>query len=279
VSEPTPSERVFAYRFGLAPETLASARDVLNAIARLPWPEPERVSLLARLARAAHADVGEVFGGRALRAAPLSAFDALMPISGLAEKRISGLARALATVDMTQISQPVPPDVAARITALQAENAVLRTELDKWRAAAEPQARPASMRLGDVVSSIASQTAEVVETLHTRSRALRLIGMELHLAGAAAAVENDLALDFDAAQAGSAFDLSFATGGNTTARSTVAVPNVVGYTPALARRKLAGLGFQARLSTFASAAGVVAEQSPSAGSSAAYGSLVQLLIR
>src|SRR5689334_4877327 len=133
MSEPTPGERAFAPGAGLDPAAVAHARDVLNTIASLDWPEPERVSLLARLARSARADVGAAMARLALRFAPLSSFEILIAANGLAEKRVRGLARALARVEPSSFSAPARGllDVWSRLDALRAENDALRVELDK----------------------------------------------------------------------------------------------------------------------------------------------------
>jgi hypothetical protein len=285
VSEPTQGEREFAQRFNFEPAHVAAARDVLNAIALLPWPEPERISLLSRLGRAARADVGQVLGRLALRATPLAGFDQLIPIPGLAEKRVAGLVRALRAVDVAAFSpeSATERDLRARLEAARAENAALRTELDHWRARAEvvPQAetRAGVMRLDEVATSVASQTALAAESLKTGSRGLRLAGVEMRLEGAAAAVGSDVALDFTAPQGGSALNLSFVSAETAGTKTNPEVPDVVGYTPALARRKLTALGFEAQFSTVANAQGIVTSQTPGAGSFAPPGSVVRLLVR
>jgi hypothetical protein len=91
----TPSEVALAKRFGVEATSIASARVVLNTIAALPWPEPERVSLLARLAHDAQADVGVVLARLSLSAAPLRAFDELIPLYGIAGKRTLGRSRQM----------------------------------------------------------------------------------------------------------------------------------------------------------------------------------------
>jgi hypothetical protein len=285
VSEPTQGEREFAQRFRFEPTDVASARDALNAIALLPWPEPERVSLLRRLARAARADVGDVLGRLALRTTPLPSFDRLIPLPGLADKRVAGLVRALRGVDVAAFN----PDAAtiralrAALDAARAENALLRAELDRWRAqvdaTGEADTRPTVMRLGDVASSAASQTSVVVEALKTRPSGLRLTGVELRMEGAAASVGDDVALDFAVPQGGSAVNLSFVSADAPGSRTPVDVPDVVGYTPALARRKLAAVGFEAKFSNVAGGTGVVADQTPNAGTLAQSGSVVRLLLR
>lgn len=129
MSRPTAGERDLAARLGLEPRAVAAARHVLNFIAALRWPWPERVSLLVRLAREARADVGPVLGGLALRAAPLESLDLLIPLIGLAEKRVAGLVRALAPVDAAALC----PDTV-ELEQARAENDALRAELDGLQA-------------------------------------------------------------------------------------------------------------------------------------------------
>jgi hypothetical protein len=284
VSEPTASERAYAKRVGLDPAAVANARDVLNTIALLPWPEPERVSLLARLARSGKADVGQALGRKALRITPLIGLDQLIPIDGLGEKRVAGLVRALGRVDVASFGPEANKirDLLSTLAALRAEVDALRTELDHQHA--QPllpgdESQPNVMRVGDVASSVGSQSALAAQALQTSARGLRLAGVEMRVAGAAASVGNDLALDFAAPQGGSAVNLSFVSADAPAFKTGANVPDVLGYTPALARRKLTASGFVAKFSTLAAAHGIVAEQSPGAGAIAQQGSVVQLLIR
>jgi hypothetical protein len=285
MSTPTAGERAFASEVGLPAAQVAEARRVLNAIALLPWPEPERVSLVARLARAAKADVGVVYGRLALRATPLAGFDALIPIIGIGMKRTAGLVRGLGTVDLATLT-PEGAGILAlqdRLQRLQAENAALASELDRWRRVGDPGA-PGSgpdsiMRVSELVSSVASQAAVVAEALRSGSGRLRLAGVALHVEGAAATVGTDLALDLSGRQGGSAVSLSFAPGGEEGAALERTVPDVVGYTPALARRKLAAAGLEARISTVAGGEGVVAEQEPAPGTLLMDGGIVRILVR
>jgi PASTA domain-containing protein len=286
MSEPTPGERAFAPGAGLEPAAVAHARDVLNTIASLDWPEPERVSLLARLARSARADVGTVMARLALRFAPLSSFEILIAAHGLAEKRVHGLARALARVEPSSFSAPARGvlDVWSRLDALRAENDALRLELDKALAAAKQTpagGEPAleRMRLEDVADSITRQLALASSALGSARGGLRLGAVSVELRGKAAAVRDDVALDFGVPSGGSAVGLSFSpatTGGAATTRAG-SVPDVTGYTAALARRKLEQAGYGV-LMAGAAGAGVVKAQSPSGGSSATVGSVVRVVL-
>ena len=285
MTQPTAGEIAFARTVHLDPNAVAAARVVLNAIADLPWPEDARIALLARLAHEVRADVGPTLSRLALLAAPLSSFDRLIDIIGLAEKRVSGLVRALYAVDVSQFTRDTVSlrEALERVTQLQSENVALRTELDHLRVQIERGTGTPSanvMRLEDVASSITSQLAVADDLLRSRSSALRLTGVELRLHGGTTAVGDDLALDFAQAGTGGAVGMTFATGGAAPPTQTeVAVPDVRGYAPALARRKLVANGFAVALSTVSGARGMVSEQSPAPGTLALSGSSVRLIVR
>jgi len=285
VTAPTPGEVAFARRTKLDPAAVAAARVALNAIADLPWPEDSRIDLLARLAHEVRADVGTTLGRLALRAAPLASFEKLLDIDGLGDKRVTGLVRALFDVDVSRLS----PDSASlrealeRVTQLETENQALRTQLDRAlvelsRAGGGPSSRV--MRLREVADSLTGQLAAADELLRSRASGLRLGGVELRLHGAATSVEEDLALDFGAAGSGTAIGMSFAPGGAAQAPANDrAVPDVRGYAPALARRKLQAAGFAVTIAAVPNARGAVAEQAPAAGAVALAGSTVRLIVR
>ena len=285
MTQPTAGETAFARRVHLDPNAVAAARVVINAIADLPWPEDARIVLLARLAHEVRADVGPTLSRLALLACPVASFDRLIDIVGLAEKRVSGLVRALYAVDVSQFTRDTVSlrEALERVTQLQSENVALRTELDRLRAQIERGAgTPSSgvMRLADVASSISSQIAVADELLRSRSSGLRLTGVELRVHGGPTAVGEDLALDFAQPGTGGAVGMSFAAGGAAPpVESEVAVPDVRGYAPALARRKLVASGFAVALSTVSGARGVVSAQSPAPGTLAIAGSSVRLIIR
>ena len=143
MSEPTPGERALAMRLGTDADAVGAARDVLNVIASLPWPRPERLSLFARAARTADADVGLVLSGLALDAAPVESFDLLDAIPGLGPKRLTGLIRALSRFD---------------VTALRAEGAKVR---EAWATAAGLKDAKAAARALIVLFDGAVAGAEV----------------------------------------------------------------------------------------------------------------------
>jgi len=285
MSEPTPGERAFAPGAGLEPAAVAHARDVLNTIASLDWPEPERVSLLARLARSARADVGTAMARLALTFAPLSSFEILIAANGLAEKRVRGLARALARVEPSSFSARARGalDVWSRLDALRAENDALRAELDKALAVAKqiPAGEPAleRMRLKDVADSITRQLALAGSALGQARSGLRLGAVSVELRGKASAISDELALDFGVPSGGSAVGLSFspASPGSVAATTSGTVPDVTGYTSALARRKLEHAGYSV-LVAGVTGAGVVTAQSPKGGSNAFAGSVVRVVM-
>jgi hypothetical protein len=289
VNEPTAGERTLATRSGLDAAVVAAARDALNTIASLPWPRPERVSLLARLARAAGADVGKVLGGLALDSAPLAGLEALLSVPGLGYKRVVGLARALSGFDLTTLSSEGVRlrDAWATTAVLRAENEALRAELDRLRVrppAEGGDVRPPSgasvMRIGDVASSVGSQVTLVDDLLRSRPNGLRLGGVDLRLSGAGTAFEGDVALDLGSPAGGSAVGLSFVPGGSEARPAAEAqVPDVSGYTTALAQRKLVARGFAVAFASVAGARGVVSEQSPPPSTLAPTGSVVRLIVR
>lgn len=290
MSLPTPGEQAFAKRFKLTPEGVAHARDVLNTIASLDWPLPERQALLARLARTAKADVGPAMAGLALAAAPVRSFETLIAVNGLADKRVFGLAKALQKADPTSFSKAASGllNAWAQLDALQAENLALRRELDRLAAAAPPPpgAPPPvdqRMRLEDMAHSIARQVALAGQTLAGTGSGLRLGGVALEVRGRATTLDQDVAIDFatgGAGTGGSSVGLSFTPARSEAANgSSGAVPDVTGYTPALARRKLEGQGFAVSVAATGGVPGRVAQQHPAAGSVAQHGALVRLVVR
>lgn len=287
MSTPTAGERDLAARLGLDPAAVAAARQALNAIAALSWPWPERVSLLARLAREARADVGTVLGGLALRAAPLQGFDALIPLIGLAEKRVAGLVRALSGFDLSIVSREAAELQRARqaVAALRVENDALVAELDRLRVAlgstdGTPAPSPSSaLPLADLAGSVGSQVVSADAALRAAPGGLRLAGLELRLQGAGAVLDDQVALDLAAPTGGSSVTLAFAPGGAPPAAGTSAVvPDVRGYGAALARRKLEAAGFGARLLSTGEGLGVVRDQVPAPGSPVLAGSDVRLVL-
>jgi hypothetical protein len=277
-------------RLGTDADAVGAARDVLNVIASLPWPRPERLSLFARAARTADADVGLVLSGLALDAAPVESFDLLDAIPGLGPKRLTGLIRALSRFDVTALRAEGAKVREAWATAagLRGENAVLRAELDRLRAASppppeggtEPPAGPAIMRIADVAASVGTQVTQADDLLRTRAVGLRLGGVSLSVRGTGTSVDGDLALDVARPAGGSAVGISFvpaAAAGR--ADVEIDVPDVTGYTTALAQRKLAALGFTVVVASMAGATGVVDRQSPPAGMRVRAGSVIRLIVR
>ena len=288
MSQPTPGEVAFARRFGLDPNAVARARGALDAIAALPWPESRRADLLAELAHRAAADVGPILGALALRRAPLASFEQLIDVPGLADKRVLGLARALADVNVAEL---VPDavrlaDTLAALARAKSENAALRAEIDRLHARlAGASDAPSSqvLRLSDLAASIGGQIAAADSALLTRARGLRLGDVELRLSGTASTLDGDVALDVASPRGGSALGLRYSRGGASgaavaragasnagranagasgagarTSEPSLAVgsselsgevPDVRGYTLAFARKKLAARGFLVALAT------------------------------
>jgi hypothetical protein len=279
VSEPTAGELALAIRLGVDAAAIAKARDTLNTIASLPWPRPERVSLLARLAHATGADVGPVMGGLAIDAAPLASFDHLIPIRGISYKRVAGLMRALSRFDVAEISsEGLRLRTAwATIATLRAENDALRAEIKRLNAAPPGEA---VMRLRDVATSLGAQLTLVDDVLRSRPDGLRLSGVHVRLAGAGAALDGDVALDLASPLASSAIGVSFVPRATfASALREARVPDVRGYTTALAKRKLAASGFAFDVANIPGSRGLVGEQQPPAGALAPEGSAVRLVVR
>lgn len=289
MSEPTPGERDFAARHNIDPVVLARARDLLNIIVSEPWPRTEQISALARVARTTKSDVGPMLAALALERAPVHEFHALMEVKGLAEKRVIGLAKALANADVSGFTPKADALLAAldRISALTGENAALRAEVDRIRAALDRASGSTAfpetvVRLEDVASSIGEQLVAADQNLRLSARGLRLGAVELRVQGAASVVGQDVALDLAAPGGGSAVGLRFATG-TSPQSGDVPVPliDVRGYGPALARRKLTEQGFNVvfvRAAAAEAARGVVSEQAPAPGAFVFPGAVVRLTL-
>ena len=287
MSEPSQAERAFATRHKIDPAKVSRAREVLNAIVSRPWPRTEQIALVARVAKKAAADVGAVLAGLALNRAPVVDFTDLLPLKGLGEKRVAGLARALSTVDIATLS----PEAAAlqqaqtRVTALTAENETLRAEIDRlhlvMRSTTEPTPTT-TMRLQEVAGSLTEQIAKADASVRATNSRLHLSGVELRVQGTASSVGSDLALDISDPHGGSAVGLKFVPAGMPIATpGPTALIDVRGYGLALARRKIAAAGFSVALakeSAGAAPRGVVTDQSPAPGTLVPPGAVVRLVI-
>lgn len=293
MSAPTANEQALAARWGLPAAQVANARDLVNGIAGLDWPEPERVSLLARLARQARADVGTVYARATLRLAPIASFEAVLPILGVGEKRAAGLARALGTANLAALAPASTAlrDALAREAALRAEVAALRAELDRRPGPSDGEAggagAAAPMRLREVAQSIVTQVRLAEQGLSRSARGLRLGAVALDLQGRAQAVDGDVALDFADTRAASRLSLALTPSrpaSEAASGSAVRVPDVAGYTETLARRKLLAAGYAAiTLRTRADAedrgaTAVVRRQVPAAGTPAPTGAAVRIVV-
>ena len=136
------------------------------------------------------------------------------------------------------------------------------------------------MQLGEIASSVGAQVASADAQLREGPSRMRLAGLALRLQGAAVVLDGAVGLDFEAAAAGSAVDLHFdGGGGNVDAGAPVVVPDVRGYTPALARRKLQAAGLDVATIAASGGDGRVREQLPAAGTQALSGTLVRLVLR
>jgi hypothetical protein len=252
------------------------------------------VSLVARVAHAAKADVGTLFGGRALDATPLTSFDALVPLPGLGDRRVAGLARALSTFDIRTLSSEGAKlrEAWNAIAVLRAENQALRAELDRLRVRVPIEPRDPTvpvpiptpttvMRVVEVASNLGTQVTLADSLLRSRPDGLRLDGIDLKLQGIGTAAANgDVALDLGSPAGGSSLGVSFVPAKFApTSTTEESVPEVSGYTTALAERKLIARGFAVTLAFVPGARGIVTEQSPAANTLAATGSVVRLIVR
>jgi hypothetical protein len=135
------------------------------------------------------------------------------------------------------------------------------------------------MQLGEIAASVGAQVASADAALRVGPSGMRLTGLALRLQGAAVVIDDAVGLDFDPAAGGSVVDLRFDGGdGNADAGAPVVVPDVRGYTPAFAKRKLQAAGLGVVTIATAGRGGRVSEQQPPAGSQALSGTLVRLAL-
>ncbi|MDR0788186.1 MAG: PASTA domain-containing protein [Gemmatimonadota bacterium] len=228
--------------------------------------------------------MGPILAKLALKLTPLASFDDLIPIDGLADFRVAGLVRALEDVDPVSFS-PESRRITALLSQLDgllAENAVLRAEVDRLYTGSDSAglATGPVMLLREVAASVAGQTEQAAVVLRENATGIRLAGLELHLDCGAAAMNDEVALNFSTPGAGSALRLSFSPAeASSSAAEDIVVPDVTGYTPALARRKLTDRKLGFIVSALADAEGIVESQKPTAGDRVAEGTVVRLLVR
>ncbi len=284
MSQPTAAEAAFARSVGLDAKEVARARDVLNAIHAMPWPKPIQLALLVGLAQSADADVGTVLGGLALDAAPLDSFEQLLPIIGLADKRVAGLARGLSAVtpDSFAGASGETPVLQQQLRELLSENLALRAELDRVKASSADGGKTSQqvMPLADAAASIGDQLARVDGVLRDRKLGLRMAASQIQLRAGATKAGDDVAFDFKAAATSQVgFQFVNAEAPPDARQGAVLVPDVIGYTPGLARRRLAAVGLSAIIAKGVGSRGQVAEQLPAGGDSALAGSTVRLVVQ
>lgn len=281
----TEGELTFARKYHVEADALATARVALNTIASLPWPEPERVSVLARLCREVQADVGTVLARLIISSAPFRSFEEVIPLIGIADIRAFGLVRALGHFDVGTLSPEAAQlrDAWSLVSALRAENNAFRLELDKLRRLPVnevPQASRSILRLSDVASSVGSQVGSAEgELRRTLRNGLKLSGCEVTLTGAATSVGEDLALDFSPGTPTTAVGLRYAaTASLPIESSVVAIPDVRGYTVRLARRKIEASQLVAVVIASSGNGQVVSSQVPAPGSLLPTGTIVRVLL-
>lgn len=136
------------------------------------------------------------------------------------------------------------------------------------------------MQLGEIAASVAAQLASADAALRAGSSRMRLAGLALRLQGTAVVTDGAVGLDFNTAAGGSAVDLHFdGGGGNVDDGAPVMVPDVRGYTPVFAKRKLQAAGLGVATIAAGGGDGRVSEQQPPAGTQALPGTLVRLVLR
>lgn len=286
MTEPTDSERLYAASEKFPIAHVVAARLAINFIAALDWPEEDRTHLLSRLARQAKADVGKVYSAAVLRLAPLQNFDAVIPILGIHKKRAAGLVRALATVDLNAIS-PAGTQLQAALAReqlLRAQVNTLQSEIDRLYAQLQGNERPAHlapMRLEEVAQSIAAQVHVADAQLRQANGFIRLGNVQLELQGRASTVDGDVALDFADLRAPSHLALAFAQNASTneiSANGPQPVPDVLGYTETMARRKLKSAGFDAIILRQGVDDVIVVRQVPAPGTVISLNTKIRLMI-
>ena len=121
------------------------------------------------------------------------------------------------------------------------------------------------VQLGEIAASVGAQLASADAALTAGQGRMRLAGLSLRLQGAAVVMDGAVGLNFDSAAGGSAVDLHFDGGsGNVDAGAPVLVPDVHGYTPAFAKRKLHAAGLGVATIAAGQRGGRVSEQQPPA---------------
>ena len=136
------------------------------------------------------------------------------------------------------------------------------------------------MELGEITASVASQVALADAVLGASHSQLRLSGVTLRLQGAATMVGDSTALDLTSPIGGSTLDLAFHVEDPETGPGRpVPVPDVRGYTSALARRKLQDAGLRFALAAPPNNSGRVGKLHPPPGTQVLTGTLVQVVLR
>ena len=136
------------------------------------------------------------------------------------------------------------------------------------------------MPLGDIASSVVEQLAAVDAALRSGPDLLRLAGVSLRLHGSTTVVDETLAMEFTSPAAGSEVALTFGTPPGASAMAVpVVVPDVRGYTAALARRKIEAAMLNMAIAPNAGPLGKVSETSPRAGLAVLSGTTVRVIVR
>lgn len=297
---------------GLDPRVAAAALGCFNAIAGARRTLADRAALLSRLGGAA---IGEKLAPVVVAMGPVGAITDLLAVRGLGEKRLISMATALAAAPAEELAALAAAAeavdrasaLAIQVSALEAERDALRVERDGLAArldaasasasatttvtasdgatASAPTVKSGVVSLHAIATSTGEQLGRAHRELSTRKQGLRLSGLSLSLRGEAGVDEEQalgLALDQPTAAA-SELKMAWAlpSGGAPTATAG-RVPDVSGYTEALARRKLEAAGYTVSLRQTSAAGpaerGRVQRQRPAPGAEADPGDRVEIVV-
>ncbi|MCB9761009.1 MAG: PASTA domain-containing protein [Alphaproteobacteria bacterium] len=276
---------------GLDPAVIAVARVVLNRLCTSPMVEDHRLALLLAVTEGEGSDLGETLGRAVLRAGPVNQLTDLLAVRGIGPKRLALLAHRLGAVDTAtfRLGTEEPEEALAlaraQLAAADAEIALLNDEIARLRGGqgvAAASADAERMTLRDLASSAGSQVRAADDTLREGRAAVRLGAVTVALKGVVAAEGEQLALrmprEDDGVTPVSEVVLRYQLAETAVTDAAAGdVPDLVGYTEVLARRKAEAAGFSvdvawehaAPVRGQPSPTGRVLRQSPAAGTTAA----------
>jgi len=250
-------DAALAAQIGLSPESVARARRLHGLVVGGPGTRDQRIAAWNRLTGGA--GLGEALVGALVDRGPVGALVELITVRGIAEKRLCVLTLALASAP-APLADPLleREDLLARLAAAQSDVARLQAEVTTLQARLDALPAPTVTATGArgvvAVSTLAQSAGEqlgrTAKQLRQDGHPLRLAGLGLTLRGPAGTDELariGLRLDEDGAPAaGSPSELKLAfLPGDAPPSPTGAgrVPDVIGYTETLARRKLEARGY------------------------------------